>query len=52
MITLAPRALAICKPKIETPPVPRSKTLSPAFIFAAMIQVHAVTAAQGKVAAS
>ena len=30
MIAVAPIALAICRPQIETPPVPSSSTVSPA----------------------
>ena len=33
IMTLAPSAFAIFKPKIETPPVPKSKIDSPAFTW-------------------
>ena len=48
-----PVAWANCKPKIETPPVPCSSTVSPALSLACSIMAcQAVTPAQGSVAPS
>ena len=52
-MTVAPIALAICSAKIETPPVPRTRTVSPAFNAPLTTRaLHAVTPAVGRVAAS
>ena len=52
-MTVAPMALAICSAKIETPPVPRTRTVSPAFNAPLTTRaLHAVTPAVGRVAAS
>ena len=49
----APAATANCRAKIDTPPVPRISTVSPAFMLPRLTMLcHAVTAAQGSVAAS
>src|SRR5690554_7857939 len=53
MITSAPRALANCSPKIETPPVPWHTTTSPARTEPDSASAfQAVSAAHGRVAAS
>ncbi len=52
-MTVAPIAFAICSAKIETPPVPRTRTVSPAFNAPLTTRaLHAVTPAVGRVAAS
>ena len=52
-ITVAPAALASCRAKMETPPVPWVRTTSPGLIRASTIRARqAVRAAQGRVAAS
>src|SRR6516225_8654826 len=52
-MTVAPIALAICSAKIETPPVPRTRTVSPPFNAPLTTRaLHAVTPAVGRVAAS
>ena len=51
--TVAPCILAKASAKTETPPVPRIAIVSPALMRAASTTAsHAVSAAQGKVAAS
>ena len=51
-ITVAPAALASCRAKIDTPPVPWVKTTSPGRMRASTIRARqAVRAAQGRVAA-
>ena len=52
-MTRAPRSRAICNPKMATPPVPCTSTVSPAFTRPSVTSARqAVTAAQGSVAAS
>ena len=52
-MTVAPAALASCRAKMETPPVPWVRTTSPGLIRASTIRARqAVRAAQGRVAAS
>ena len=53
MMACAPAALANCSAKIETPPVPSSSTVWPGLRSPTSNRLfHAVTAAQGSVAAS
>ncbi len=52
-MVFAPFILAICSPKMLTPPVPSSSTVSCGPMFPVLTSAcHAVTPAQGKVAAS
>ena len=52
-MTVAPMALAICSAKMDTPPVPRTRTVSPAFSAPLTTRaLHAVTPAVVSVAAS
>ena len=52
-ITFAPIDFASCSAKIETPPVPCTRTVSPACSLPSLTNArHAVNPAQGNVAAS
>ena len=53
-MTVAPDATASWRPKVETPPVPRMRTMSPPLrVFAGPRRaLYAVRAAQGRVEAS